>query len=747
MTLLLLLFGTISDVFVVRATWPIVRYKNGTVGVKNDGGTVKVQSTDLIVDGNLSVSGSLFVQDRDLAEYEDRVSTLEASKTPTPPVCKPPGGDKLQFDGEKWTCVCVSEWWSGDSCETPPPWVWKQRLGPIADQNVLVAFKGNSSVIAFGSGKIEAFHPTQHGDFVMKSDESDIFPHTLTTRRDWNQHAIVGDYAVVGSIGAQFNIGGYMRTIGSACVLKRKVDGEWIKERELTGCYSNYGGTSCRYGGAVALGIKDSHREFVVLRSGPWRSNTPEIQTFVSSGTSTTWTTKQSILLENWKSARLCVYDTCGELELKSIQNILLNDFATATRYFMVVHVRHNNIQSSYNTFFYSQEPKEEIRLYSNAAPGADASEWVFETSWFIYGAVNLNLALTFSGPDILVAAIGAGEKTAWPGSENSSDYAVSKCAYVKVYDLNTKEEIQTITLPQCTSYVTLQASKDVLVVGNYYDFVVYVYEHSKEAAGVFVHVDTLKAPDSPSTTRRASTPSDAQYDARTDVYFGQYVAINAKNDILVYASREESVNATRGVVHRFQRREQSVTSPPPPTSVTINGKQLYQDSDGWILLLAYEHKAGENNALVSKTAPSSPTEGYSHIWLEDLGLTASDVESVKFYCKTSAHSRVMHFSSSTDFVKNAIVTGAYTGNVVSYWTSGTTKFSDHTANLPDSTDGIWVASDLMNFPFYGGGNHWAIKTDYWSRSGFFCDDGGPTHADVDTLHQIWFKRKFSSGA
>ena len=80
MTLLLLLFGTISDVFVVRATWPIVRYKNGTVGVKNDGGTVKVQSTDLIVDGNLSVSGSLFIQDRDLAEYEDRVSSLENAK-------------------------------------------------------------------------------------------------------------------------------------------------------------------------------------------------------------------------------------------------------------------------------------------------------------------------------------------------------------------------------------------------------------------------------------------------------------------------------------------------------------------------------------------------------------------------------------------------------------------------------------------------------------------------------------------
>ncbi|CAL6317649.1 unnamed protein product [Bathycoccus prasinos] len=746
MTLLLLLFGTISDVFVVRATWPIVRYKNGTVGVKNDGGTVKVQSTDLIVDGNLSVSGSLFVQDRDLAEYEERVSSLETSKTPAPPVCQPPGGDKLQFDGEKWTCVCVSEWWSGDSCETPPPWIWKQRLGPIADQNVLVAFKGNSSVIAFGSGKIEAFNLTQNGDFVMKSDESDIFPHTpYSHARDWNQHAIVGDYAVVGSSLARFYIAGAWRTIGIACVLKRKVDGEWIKEKELTGCYSNYKGTYCSYGGAQALGIKDSHREFVVLKNGfkscsrcSGTENAPEIKTFVSSGTSTTWTTKQSILLEDWMTS---VGGTWGsiEIELKTIRNILLNDFATATRYFMVVHVSHHSIQSS----GISQEPKEEIRLYSNAAPGADASEWVFETSWFIYGAgSNVNLALTFSGADILVAAIGAWEKTPWPGSENSSDYAASKCAHIKVYDLNTKREIQTITLPQCAGHVTLQASKDVLVVGNYFDFVVYVYEHSKEAAGVFVHVDTLKAPDSPSTTRRASTPSDAQYDARTDVYFGQYVAINANNDILVYASQEESVNATRGVVHRFQRREQSVTSPPPTDSVTINGKQLYQDSDGWILLLAYEHKAGENNAFVSKTAPSSPTEGYSHIWLEDLGLAASDVDSVKFYCKTSAHSRVMHFSSSMDWVKNAIVTGTYADNQVSYRTSGTTKFSDHTANLPDATKTA-AYNDLTNSIFYLSNTyHWGMKI---QGSRWECDDFARNTAD--TLHQIWFKRKSSSGA
>jgi hypothetical protein len=182
---------------------------------------------------------------------------------------------------------------------------------------------------------------------------------------------------------------------------------------------------------------------------------------------------------------------------------------------------------------------------------------------------------------------------------------------------------------------------------------------------------------------------------------------------------------------------------------VTFNGKNLYQDSEGWILLLAYNHKAGENNALVSNTAPSSPTEGYSHVWLEDLGLSASDVDSVRFYCKTSAHSRVMHFSSSTEFVKNAIIGGSCVGNQASYWNSGTTKFDDHTANLPDATNTVYYTT-LLEFPFYKTGNyHWGIGAAYNSYQRWECDDQN-LNADrtemenPDTLHQIWFKRKLS---
>jgi hypothetical protein len=87
--------------------------------------------------------------------------------------------------------------------------------------------------------------------------------------------------------------------------------------------------------------------------------------------------------------------------------------------------------------------------------------------------------------------------------------------------------------------------------------------------------------------------------------------------------------------------------------------------------------------------------------------------------------------------VKNAIITGTYAGNQVSYWTSGTTKFSDHTANLPDATD-LAGYNDLTNAIFYLSNTyHWGMKI---QGSRWECDDFAGNTAD--TLHQIWFKRK-----
>ena len=407
---------------------------------------------------------------------------------------------------------------------------------------------------------MSAFNLTQNSSFVMKSDEYDIFPHSLSSN-NWNQHMIVGEYVVVGSRLATWYIAGAYRRIGSACVFKRNVNGDWTKEKELKGCYSNYKGTYCSYGQAVAIGVKDSNREFVVIKSGYAQctsgrcsgiENVPEVQSFVSSGTSVQWNAKQSIVLDDWLSSTMnCGYQCSQKYQLKTFKNILLNDFATASKYYMVVHVSHFFHEPSYNNGYLAQDMKEEIRLYSNAAPGTDTSEWVLETSWYIHCLnQDINLALTFSGPDILVAGYGPGEKMPWPGSADTSDYSLSECAEVKVYDLNTQKEIQAISLPLCIiSTIKLQANKGYLVVGDVSNNAAYVYEHSKDDAGVFVHVDTLKHPN------LANPPY-----INSGRNFGKNVAINTNNDILVYASDEKSVNNTRGLLHRFIVRRDTCT-------------------------------------------------------------------------------------------------------------------------------------------------------------------------------------------
>ena len=152
---------------------------------------------------------------------------------------------------------------------------------------------------------------------------------------------------------------------------------------------------------------------------------------------------------------------------------------------------------------------------------------------------------------------------------------------------------------------------------------------------------------------------------------------------------------------------------PPPPAPPagfrTVNERVLVQDEDGWLLMAAYNHQAGTNPNLVSGTTPSSATEGFSHIWPgTHLGLTASDIAEVRFYCHTSNHNRVINFSVNNDWVKTAILTGSISGNSVTYWTSGTTKLDGHTAYLPDATEHVYPNQGsgsypvtFFDFPFY----------------------------------------------
>jgi hypothetical protein len=180
-----------------------------------------------------------------------------------------------------------------------------------------------------------------------------------------------------------------------------------------------------------------------------------------------------------------------------------------------------------------------------------------------------------------------------------------------------------------------------------------------------------------------------------------------------------------------------------PPLTQSEMLETMYEDDDGWLLLLAYNHLATDESIFTSGKPPQSPTEGNSHVWLNDLGLTANDVESVRFYCKTSKHNRVVHFSVNNDWIKSVVTTGSASGNSESYWTSGNTKFGDHTAYIPDEAN-YFSTTDLLSWPFYKGYYyHWSIGgLDTYEGNRWECDDMVDRNSLGDTTHQIWFKKK-----
>ena len=87
------------------------------------------------------------------------------------------------------------------------------------------------------------------------------------------------------------------------------------------------------------------------------------------------------------------------------------------------------------------------------------------------------------------------------------------------------------------------------------------------------------------------------------------------------------------------------------PRGGDAQGIQAYVDSaegGGWVLLYAYRHVGGTNPELVGNSLPTSPTSGFSHANVNQLGgFVAEDVVAVRLFARTSAHSRVIHFMTT----------------------------------------------------------------------------------------------------
>ena len=171
-------------------------------------------------------------------------------------------------------------------------------------------------------------------------------------------------------------------------------------------------------------------------------------------------------------------------------------------------------------------------------------------------------------------------------------------------------------------------------------------------------------------------------------------------------------------------------------------------DGGGWTLVLNYLHLGGTNPALVTKTN-SLPVQGSTTLGTNESTSTTTwghasntylnsfTFSELRFYGKTSAHSRVIHFKTSHAGTLSYFKTG--TGSM-SGIASNYTALTGHTAYLPLSAANYFTNQAniaMTEFPFWLSGTyHWGIRG---SGSRWEVDDY-PANSAYNTFHQIWIR-------
>ena len=168
-------------------------------------------------------------------------------------------------------------------------------------------------------------------------------------------------------------------------------------------------------------------------------------------------------------------------------------------------------------------------------------------------------------------------------------------------------------------------------------------------------------------------------------------------------------------------------------------------DGGGWMLSHAYAHPAFDSTPLDDSTLPTSPTTGHSHSDLQSLGFSAADHTEVRFYCDTTGHSRVMHFSTTEpDFLTRTW--DGTTGYIGTTSLADYTEHTGHSTHLPTSgttfertaSSGSWTGQQLGVYLYES--RHWNLGgSNRWE-----CDDFngyvGTGENPYATNHRVWVR-------
>jgi len=181
----------------------------------------------------------------------------------------------------------------------------------------------------------------------------------------------------------------------------------------------------------------------------------------------------------------------------------------------------------------------------------------------------------------------------------------------------------------------------------------------------------------------------------------------------------------------------------------------MQTDGGGWTLLLSYNHKGGttppiairtENLPLLGSDILGDDESAKPLFWghaANALFNKFTNAKELRFYCRSSQNTRVLHFKTTEAACLTAAKTGQ--GNCLGI-RSSFTALTGHTASIPgniDRADSNRLDSALT-FNSFGRivdavpDVMWAIAAD-GGLNVWECDYGSDSAA-FDTIHRIWFR-------
>ncbi len=178
-------------------------------------------------------------------------------------------------------------------------------------------------------------------------------------------------------------------------------------------------------------------------------------------------------------------------------------------------------------------------------------------------------------------------------------------------------------------------------------------------------------------------------------------------------------------------------------------------DGGGWTLVLNYNHKAATNPPLFVRT-DSLPLKGGDNLGFDESlqlgnwGHTSNalldhfkGMRSLRFFCRSSENSRVLHFKSDDANCTMASKTG--TGGCLSMKESFI-PLADHSAIIPGAMDRAELerGDETLTYNTFGKSEPigpdrmWSIRAEP-SQSTWECDFGS-NNASYDTMHRVWIR-------